>query len=173
MRRAITDAAVLTLAAGALSVIATTMRPGERELILDVLLLVSGGLALLTATRIARGAQRLHRGGSRFDDALRRPARRDERPAELTRLEADVELAAARAFDVHARLRPLLREIAEHRLMSRRGIDLHGDPARARAVLGELAWDLVREDRPPPEDRMGPGLPLAEQRFVVDAVERI
>jgi hypothetical protein len=89
------------------------------------------------------------------------------------RLEREVALASARAFDLHYRLRPVLREIADHRLESRRGIRADEMPDAAEAALGPAAWELVRSDRPEPTDRMGPGLPLARLSEVLDTLERI
>ena len=42
-----------------------------------------------------------------------------------------------------------------------------GDPAAARALLGEEAWELVRPDRPRPQDTFAPGLsPAALDRIL-------
>jgi hypothetical protein len=67
----------------------------------------------------------------------------------------------------------VLREVATHRLATRRGIGLDDDPKEARAILGDEAWELVRADLPPPADRLGPGRPLADLRATVAALERI
>jgi hypothetical protein len=84
-----------------------------------------------------------------------------------------VLLATETAFEVHYRLRPILREIAAYRLSSRRGIALDDEVDAARDALGPEAWELVRPDRPAPPDRLGRGRPLAELRAAVDALERI
>jgi hypothetical protein len=138
---------------------------------LDGLALFLGALLMLWlvhATRRASGADR----PSRYERALRRPAARPaSRPAELERAERVAVLAAANAFDLHLRLRPRLRAIAEHRLASRRGLALSSP--EARRLLGEEVWELVRPDRPPPDDRFAPGLPLAEQGAALDRLEKI
>lgn len=99
----------------------------------------------------------------------RRPAPRI-RP--LEELEHAVEFSLGTAFDVHFRLRPHLRAIAAHRLAIR-GVSLDGQPGRARAVLGEEAWDLVRPGRPEPADRNGRGLDLGQVRRVVDVLDAL
>jgi hypothetical protein len=68
------------------------------------------------------------------------------------------------------RLIPILREAAAARLGSRHGIELERKPAAARALLGEETWELLRSDRPAPEDRFAPGVPRAR---VVATIERL
>jgi hypothetical protein len=75
------------------------------------------------------------------------------------------------AFDVHVRLRPRLRGIAEHRLASRRGLRL--ESPEARELLGEELADLLRSDRRRPEDPFAPGIPLERQRDALERLERI
>ena len=53
------------------------------------------------------------RAARRFDEALRRRPPGRPRPAQLERTERAVTLGGANAFDFHARLRPLLREVAQ------------------------------------------------------------
>ena len=102
-----------------------------------------------------------------------RPSRPSgERPSSLTRLESDVALASASALDLHYRLRPRLRRIARE-LLARRGIALARDQERARLLLGDETWSLVREDRLPPSDRRAVGLPLAALGNVVESLEQI
>jgi hypothetical protein len=79
----------------------------------------------------------------------------------------------ARSFDFHYRLRPRLREIASARLSSRRGILLDASPDAARSALGDETWELLRADRPAPEDRRAPGLATTELRAVVDSLEAL
>jgi hypothetical protein len=83
----------------------------------------------------------------------------------LDRAETVVAIAVSNAADTHWRLRPLLRDVAAAALHGR-GVDLDGDPAAARGLLGAEAWELVRRDRPRPADTFGPGVPA-------DALERI
>jgi hypothetical protein len=65
------------------------------------------------------------------------------RPAGLEEVERAVDFAAWNPSDLRLRLLPLLREVAAHRLLSRRGIDLDRNPADARLALGETTWALV------------------------------
>jgi hypothetical protein len=150
--------------------LATTSVPRTR--VADGYVLFVGGLILLglvRATRAAGGEDE----GSLYEGALRRRARPAARPRELERLEREVVLASASSFDLHVRIRPVLREIAAHRLATRRGTDLDAGSAETRAVLGEELWELVRPDRVPPDDRFAPGLSLEDQRAALAALERI
>jgi hypothetical protein len=88
----------------------------------------------------------------------------------LDRAESLVMIAVSNAGDVHWRLRPVLREVAAAGLHGR-GVDLDGDPAAARAVLGEEAWQLVRPDRPRPPDVFAPGIAPAELDRVLVVLE--
>ena len=96
-----------------------------------------------------------------------------QRPGSLARLEHLAALGVAGSFDFHHRLRPRLRTIAQGLLSTRRRISLDAQPDAARAVLGDAAYDLVRPDRPPPEDRLARGLPAAELERVVGSLERV
>jgi hypothetical protein len=168
MRRATT----WTVGTGLLAALTAIVRPDDRGLVLDVYLLFLGGMILLLL--VAATARALPRAGrSRLELALRRPRHIPARPAALLTLERRVLLATETAFEVHYRLRPVLREIAAYRLSSRLGIDLDEDTDAARRALGPEAWELVRPDRPPPPDRLARGRPLAELRAAVDALERI
>jgi hypothetical protein len=125
-----------------------------------------GGLALAAA--LVYGLMLLRRAlptaPSPFDAVLAPrggPAKVDS----LERAENVVTIAVASAGDTHFRLRPMLREIAAAGLHGR-GVDLDGDPEAARTVLGEETWELVRPDRPRPENAFGPGIPA-------DALERV
>ena len=82
-------------------------------------------------------------------------------------------MARSSAFDLHARLRPAVAELATELLSGRRGIDLERDPVRARAVLGDDAWELVRPDRPVPTDRHAPGISDDELVRIVTALEHV
>jgi hypothetical protein len=55
----------------------------------------------------------------------------------------------------------------------RHGIDLDRRPQAARALLGEDAWDLVRPDRPAPDDSHSPGVTLQQVRAAVDRLEAL
>jgi hypothetical protein len=100
----------------------------------------------------------------------RRP--RPERIRALEELEHAIEFSTGTAFDVHYRLRPHVRRVAEHRLAAR-GVSLDGQPERARTMLGDATWDLARAGRPEPEDRSAPGLELPQIRRVVDGLDAL
>ena len=172
MTRGARRALAWALGAALLAVLAAIIRPDDRALIFDVYLLFAGGLALLllvAATATALPAA----GRSLLEQALRRPAVRPARPPALLTLERRVLLATETAFEVHYRLRPILRDVAAYRLSAHRGIELDEEPDAAASALGPEAWELVRPDRPPPSDRLARGRPLAELRAAVDAIERI
>jgi hypothetical protein len=90
----------------------------------------------------------------------------------LEELEHAVEFSQSTAFDFHYRLRPHLVQVASHRLAVR-GVRLEAQPDRARQLLGEEAWELVRPDRPPPERRNDRGLELATLRRVVARIDAL
>jgi hypothetical protein len=82
-------------------------------------------------------------------------------------------MAAGTAFDVHYRLRPLLRDIAEHRLAARRGLVLDSGNEAVRKALGEELWELVRPDRAAPRFHHDPGFRVAQIREAVETLEAI
>ena len=102
-----------------------------------------------------------------------RALRRGYPPQGLARIEHEAALGVAGAFDLHFRLRPRLHDIAAGLLQARRRISMDDEPGGACAVLGDATWELVRADRPPPEDRLGRGIPPAELIATVDSLERI
>ena len=110
---------------------------------------------------------------------MRSPFERDpEKPeepqpiAELDRIDRLVVLGSANEFDLHYRLRPLLRQIATERLHDRYGLDLDREPERARSLLGEELWAVVRPDREVGR-RSWPGLPAAELAGHVARLEQL
>jgi hypothetical protein len=143
-----------------------------RERVVDGYLLFVGGLLLFGLVRATREAGE-SKTASPYERALRRRERAPARPGELARLEREVALAAGSSFDLHFRLRPVLREIAAHRLVTRRGLALDGGLLEVPALLGDELWEVVRPDRAPPDDRFGPGLPLARLRGLLERLERI
>jgi hypothetical protein len=147
--------------------------PGRTELVLHVYALAIAAIALLHLVHAVRTAHPVL-AGSPFEAALRkRTRRRDERLPELARVEREVSLGMATAFDLHYRLRPPLRRIAGELLAAHRGIDLDGNPDGARKALGDETWEIVRADREPPQDRYGTGLPLATLHAVVKSLEAL
>ena len=144
---------------------------GARSILLDVYFLGMGGVLLLALVRTTREGGST--GLSDFDRALEEMSRR--RPSdsgELT-LVNEVEQSSASALHLHVRLRPILREIAAHRLWMRFGVDLDREQERARELVGANAWELVRPERLPPSDRLARGPAPADLRVVVDELERL
>ncbi len=170
MRRAWQVTQLLLLPTIALAA-ALALAPQRATLAVHVWLLVILVLAVLAFLAIVQAAY--PRTPSAFAAALRRPPVVAARPAALARLEREVSMAGSAAFDVHYRLRPAVAELAAELLSARRGIDLGHDPERARAVLGDDAWDLVRPDRPQPSERHGAGIDEASLDRVVTALEHV
>ena len=171
MSRFLFNSILTALAAGVAAVVLAIALPRGEGVVIDLYVLLLGALVVVNLVAATHAAHVRH--PSRFDAAVRRRRRVPERPVELVRLEALVLLAATRSFDYHYRLRPRLREIAVQRLATARGIDADRDPARARAALGSETWDLLRDDRKAPSDRLAPGLGTGELARLVAAIERI
>ena len=141
-----------------------------------------GGPACIElAQRTCEVLERRLRGAARNACGSERPlharVRGDDRAADvwlgaevverLVERERDLTLSTSNAGELHARLLPQLRDVAAARLADR-----HSDHVQAREILGEEAWELLR-DRPVPPDRSAPGLPLRRISALVDAVERL
>jgi hypothetical protein len=136
----------------------------------EVAFIVLGAVA--AAVCLAALAVRLPAGRPVFESGLRPRDRTDLWPAQLVRVERTVAWSGSSATDAHTRLRPVLVEIAEARL-ARRGVRLERDPAEARRLLGPMAWELVRPDRPPPADRDAPGIAVRDLEEILDALEKL
>ena len=107
---------------------------------------------------------------------LRRAAPGPLSPTEVTgdreRLERVVSIATTHAGDLHLRLRPILREIAADGLR-RRGVELDAQPQAAQKLLAPETWELVRPDRPRPDDAFAPGLAPKRLDAVLDDLEAL
>lgn len=147
-----------------------TFAPGRVELAVRVYALLLAAAALVLAMAALRRAYPRTRPLRAKSLAATPPSRP---PALLARLEHEAALGVAGAFDLHHRLRPRLRTLASELLAARRGIVLDGDPQRARSALGDPTWELVRADRPAPDDRLARGIPISELRTVVESLERL
>ena len=168
--RAIARPASLALVLGALAGGLLLVMPGRASLVVHIWLVATMAVAL---GGVLRALLRLvPQGGSGFDAAFARVERGRARPATLARMERVVALASGTAFDVHYRLRPAVRPLAAG-LLAARGVDVERDPRTAEAMVGADAWELIRPDRAPPENRGAPGLPLASIERMVAALERI
>ena len=158
------------LLATVLAAVALVAAPERRELILDIYVLVVGGIAVIRFVTLTR-RRRMPGERSEFDDALLVTHRPPVRIAERDKLAREVQLGMQTAFDLHYRLRPTLVEIARNRLAGR-GISFENE-RRAKAVLGDEAWELLRPDNEPPRDRNAPGIETDELGRVVSVLERI
>ena len=145
---------------------------GLRDALLEVYLLGIGGVLLLALVRTTTEAGSGTRE-SDFDRAVADMSRRHPADSGELTLVNDVQQSVASSFHLHTRLRPILREIAAHRLSIRFGVDLRREPKRARELIEVEAWELVRPDRPPPSDRLAPGPPASQLSKVVEQLERI
>ena len=145
--------------------------PGRQELELDVYVLVVGALAVLAAVLAAQREIPVSTT-SAVAEALEREPPEALRPPDLERTERLVTLATTTAFDLHYRLRPILREVAEQRLADRRGIRLDDDP-EAEDALGPELWEIVRPDREPPGKRFAPGFEPDSLRAAVARLENV
>ena len=151
--------------------IARTYIPGRQELLLDIYVLTLGGFALLAVTS-ALGDVAPREDEALIEEAMEPELHEPARIAELDRLERQVALAVSRDFDLHVRLRPVLREIAESRL-ERRGVRLDSESPRVRELLGDELWALTAADRQPSAYRQAPGLPLEDLERTVERLERL
>jgi hypothetical protein len=166
VRRALKLGVVVSIVAGGLALFTN----GLASVVLDGWLLGMAAVLLLALYRIARLLA--PDAVSPLDQALERMHPRKSAVPELA-LQRDVSLSRAVEFHFHIRLRPVLREIAAHRLRSRYGVELDREPARARELVPARAWAVVDPDRPPPEDRLAPGPTIQSLSAVVDELERL
>ena len=107
--------------------------------------LVGAGLVALNVLVVLVGRRPIEPRWDAFDAAARpRVAEAPPLPASFTETARLVELLAGTAGDVHFRVRPVLREVAAHRLLAGHGLVLD-DAADAPLVAdrcGPLLWDL-------------------------------
>jgi hypothetical protein len=172
VKKPLVGAAVIAALLGGLLLFLAVVVTVPRERVLDGYVLVVGGLFLLALVRATHAAAS-DAEGAVFERALRPRTRPYARPLELERMEREVVLACGNAFDLHARVRPVLREIATHRLESRRGLALDGGSPEVQRLLGDELAALLRADREPPQDRAAPGLPVGRLSAHVATLERI
>ena len=145
--------------------------PSRRSLFIGIYELVLAAIAIGTLVRSFRMFEPQAWMRSPFERDPEKPEQ--QQPiAELDRIDRLVVLGAANEFDLHYRLRPVLRQVAVERLHGLRGIDLDGDPERAKRLLGDELWELVRRDRNVGR-RSGPGLPAAALAGHVARLEQL
>jgi hypothetical protein len=153
----------LAVATIAFAVVATTL-PGDRDIAVRIYAVAVGGL--LMAAVISSFESQLPRGRkSDLTRALDEKPAEPERIAALRRMEREVTLAVGNAHDLHTKLLPHLRDIAAARL-ERTG------QRPGPETLGRW-WELLRPDRPAPDERFARGISEAELRAVVADLEKI
>jgi hypothetical protein len=164
MRRHLFDILVLLAISTVVATYLVLSEPSWRSITVRVYVFVVGGLAMLALVAAAGDAvpSRLR---SELDAALAEGTKRPKPLPELERMQREVTLSTASAYDLHYRLLPHLREIAQARL-ERCGKSPGPD------TLGGW-WPLLRPDREPPEDRFGSGITLAQLRELVAYLETI
>jgi hypothetical protein len=152
-------------------VVARMLAPGRKELELDIFVLVLGGFGLLVlASELRRLAPP---AGDSLVEAALEPEPVEERPiADLLRLERELSMAAARQFDLHYRLRPILRDIAAAKL-ERRGLAIDSGRPAVEELLGDELFELTSAEREPPSDRLAPGLGLDGLDRTISRLERL
>jgi hypothetical protein len=164
MRRHLLDLIVLFVLSSLICGYLALAQPNLRSVALHVYVFLLGALLMLGFVAAAgdRVPKRLR---SELDRALAESAVRERPVPELEKTLREVTLATSTAYDLQVRLLPHLREIAQCRL-ERTGKTSGPD------TLGRW-WDLLRPDRPEPEDRFAPGIKQAELRALVSDLERI
>jgi hypothetical protein len=100
------------------------------------------------------------------------PTPTGEPTGDRERLDRVVTIATTHAGDLHLRLRPILREIAADGLR-RRGVELDAQPQAAQKLLAPETWELVRPDRPRPDNAFAPGLAPKRLDAVLDDLEAL
>jgi hypothetical protein len=138
--------------------------PADRNIAIHVYVLVIGGLAMI-GVLASVGAAVPRRRRSALSEALGERAVAPKPVSELTRMEREVTLAVGNAYDLHRRLLPQLREIAQARL-ERSG--RHAGPDTLAPW-----WELLRPDRPEPADRFAPGISESDLRALVADLQRM
>jgi hypothetical protein len=128
---------------------------------LDLLCLLAL-VALAAAVRSALPAGReLHRRHA--------PRRSDPlpRPQQLEWFERQIGDARGAGFELPAHFARIVRQIAAAALVRRHGVVLERDPNRARALVSERVWQLIRADDP------GSELPAGGFEALVSDLEAI
>ena len=164
MRRHLLDLTVLLTVATIACGYVALAQPGARDYAIYAYLFVVGALTMLVIVS-ALGDALPRRRRSPFEQALAADEQPERTPAQVEQIERAVTLGVSNAYDLHRRLLPHLREIAQCRL------ERNGRTASPE-TLGRW-WELLRPDRVEPEDRFGPGISPSELRALVSDLERM
>lgn len=171
MRQIVVSSLGLAIAGAIVASLAVLLGVDRTDLVLDAYLVFVGGLVALAAARIAGRAFPAPR--RTVPGVLALSPRPYTLPESLAIAGDEVALAQADQFNLHFRLRPVLREIASAGLAAEAGIDLDQDPDRARERLAPETWELVRPGRPRPESVDTRGISTASLSAVVSDLETI
>lgn len=164
MRRHAFDLVLIWLGATVVLGYMALSEPNWRTILVRLYVLLLGMLVLFAL--LASASERLPSSRrSPFEAALPRGTPPALPLPELERMKREVALACATSYDLHSRLLPHLREIADTRL-ERTG------RSAGPETLGRW-WDLLRPDRREPDDRFAPGIKEAELRALVSDLERL
>jgi hypothetical protein len=144
--------------------------PGRVGLVVRIYALVVCAAALTLASTALR---RAYPPETPLHESFTASPARPQPPSSLGRIEHEAALGVVGSFDLHYRFVPRLRSIASGLLTSRRRISLDEQPEVARDALGEETWEIVRPNRPPPEDRLARGISPEGLGRVVDSLERL
>jgi len=156
--RVVTAATVATIGL----VVALGIRPVATGTIVAVYVLVLAAIGIGALTRALTGAPDLR--VSPFEHALAYERHPQTRPPDLVRVEREITLGMSNAGHLHRRLAPMLRDVASARLGGRLTRERVGDDA---------TWELVRPDRPEPEDTHADGASLEQIRRAVAHLEAL
>jgi hypothetical protein len=171
MKRVVVSTVGYALFGGLIAGLVVVLGVDRTDYVLDAYLVFVGGLIALAAARIAAGAFPQPRGT--VPAVLLRPPRRYVHPESLAAMEDEVALAQSDPFDLHFRLRPVVREISAAGLAAQSGIELEREPERARERLSAATWELVRPERPRPERGAKTGIDTQSLDEIVTELERI
>jgi uncharacterized protein (DUF1501 family) len=164
LRRHLPDLIILFVLASLVAGYVSAAQPAARNVTLHVYVFLVGGLLMLGIVAAAGDAVP-HRLRSDLDAALDEASPKPRGLPELEKLEREVTLGSASAYDLHYRLLPTLRAIAQARL-ERSGREPSPE------TLGRW-WELLRPDREPPLERDARGVTPAELRALVSDLARM
>ena len=165
MRRHLLDIAVLSTLATIACAYVAFAQPGARNIAIYVYVFVVGALVMFVIVS-AFGDALPRRRRSPFEQALVGAERTERTPAQVEQMERVVTLGVASSYDLHQRLLPYLREIAQCRL-ERTG----------RTSSSETLGQLVGAVAPGPSSNRptgsGPACRQSELRALVADLERM
>jgi hypothetical protein len=164
VRRHLLDLIILFVFATLIAVYVAAAQPAARNVTLHVYVFAVGALVMLGVVAAAGDAVP-RRQRSDLATALDATVPRPKALPELEKLEREVTLGTASAYDLHYRLLPHLRGIAQARL-ERSGRQPGPE------TLGRW-WPLLRPDREPPEDRGAKGISPGDLRDLVADLARM